>query len=82
VSYFLFPWLQKYGDRFLENRQYPDGAEYRAFLQKIVGDKKIVDASSVKRLELPLPVGLRNNAWFDRLCRVYEYGPLFAHRTD
>jgi hypothetical protein len=74
VDYFLVPWLQKYGDRFLDNWQCPDGVEYRTFLQKIVSDKKITDTDSIKRLEIPLPVSLRNDVWFDKLCRIYEYG--------
>jgi hypothetical protein len=74
VSYFLVPWFQKYDDRFFDNQQYSDGAKYRAFLQKIVSDKKITDTENIKQLEIPLPVGLWNDIWFDKLCMIYEYG--------
>jgi hypothetical protein len=74
VNYFLVPWLQKHDDRFLDDWRYSDGIEYRTFLQKIVSDKKIVDTDSIKRLKISLPVSLRNDVWFDKLCKTYEYG--------
>jgi hypothetical protein len=75
VSYLLVPWSKEsYGDRFPGGYKYPDDAEYRALLSRIASGEKTAYTDRIKRLEMPLPVGLGDDGWFDRMCRVHEYG--------
>jgi hypothetical protein len=79
VSYFLVPWPEKlYTDRFGEKQPHSDGAEYRAFLRRVAGGGSAADMDGVKQMEVQLPDALVDDAWFDELCRIYEYGPYSA----
>jgi hypothetical protein len=75
VSYFMIPLCKKLSDCLLKGYDYQNDTEYKAFLQKMIRDGKIADANGIKQLKISLPVGLQDNVWFDRLCKIYEYSP-------
>jgi len=49
--------------------------QLKALLREIVNGKVTVNDEKVRRLDMPLPVGLRDDVLFDKMRRIYEYDP-------